>query len=365
LAAAVASVREQAVAVREIIIIDDGSTDDTATRVPSLGPVRYVHQANAGPAAARNAGLNLATGEWIAFLDADDRWTPHHLGEHLAALARYPELVLLAGDMAEVNPDGHILTASVLAKHGLRDRFLALAGAPLPNPARALLQKNFIPTGTVLVKAAVARAAGGFPAHIRWGEDLALWVRIATLGAITCLPEVHMLRLQHGANATAATQPMLAALVEVARELRQNSRGALAAQGVDIDRWLAEAYAALGYFHFDRSELAAARPAFSASLREQFNTRALYYRLLCCLPAIPEIEKLSYENIFRITIVQFLDRFNFCVGNVKRSCIHFVTPEEQIIPFDTYNLFYRNNRIGGIRRRLDRVRDARRESIDA
>ncbi len=51
---------------------------------------------------------------------------------------------------------------------------------------------------------------------------------------------------------------------------------------------------------------------------------------------------LGYENVFRVTIVQFLDRFNFCVGNVKRSCIHFVTPKGEIIPFDTYNLFYRN-----------------------
>ncbi len=47
--------------------------------------------------------------------------------------------------------------------------------------------------------------------------------------------------------------------------------------------------------------------------------------------------------------MQFLDRFNFCVGNVKRSCIHFVTPSGAIIPFDTYNLFYRNGTIDDIR----------------
>jgi hypothetical protein len=44
-----------------------------------------------------------------------------------------------------------------------------------------------------------------------------------------------------------------------------------------------------------------------------------------------------------VVIVQFMDRFNFCLGGVKRSCIHFVTPNGQIIPFDTYNLFYRDN----------------------
>ena len=47
-----------------------------------------------------------------------------------------------------------------------------------------------------------------------------------------------------------------------------------------------------------------------------------------------------------------MDRFNFCLGGVKRSCIHFVTPNGQIIPFDTYNLFYRDGQIDGIRARL-------------
>jgi uncharacterized radical SAM superfamily Fe-S cluster-containing enzyme len=54
-------------------------------------------------------------------------------------------------------------------------------------------------------------------------------------------------------------------------------------------------------------------------------------------------------RILSYWIVQFMDRFNFRVGGVKQSCIHFVTPHGQMIPFDTYNLFYRNDRIDGIR----------------
>jgi 7,8-dihydro-6-hydroxymethylpterin dimethyltransferase len=79
------------------------------------------------------------------------------------------------------------------------------------------------------------------------------------------------------------------------------------------------------------------------------NTGERMAELLCCLPRVPVPPGISYENVFRVVIVQFLDRFNFCVGGVKRSCIHFVTPQGQIIPFDTYNLFYRNDRIDGIR----------------
>lgn len=72
---------------------------------------------------------------------------------------------------------------------------------------------------------------------------------------------------------------------------------------------------------------------------------------LCCLPRAVVPEGLSYENVFRVAIVSFMDRFDFCLGGVKRSCIHFVTPDGRIIPFDTYNLFYRNGEIDGIRAR--------------
>src|SRR3954462_9382310 len=69
------------------------------------------------------------------------------------------------------------------------------------------------------------------------------------------------------------------------------------------------------------------------------------HEFLCCLPKFEAPTSLSYENVFRVAIVQFMDRYNFCVGGVKRSCIHFVTPNRQIIPFDTFNLFYRNGAI--------------------
>ncbi len=77
--------------------------------------------------------------------------------------------------------------------------------------------------------------------------------------------------------------------------------------------------------------------------------------LLCCLPEVPALGDLSYDNIFRVAIVEFLDTYNFCTARVKRSCIHFVTPDGLIIPFDTYNLFYRDGRIHEIRRRLART----------
>jgi uncharacterized radical SAM superfamily Fe-S cluster-containing enzyme len=69
-------------------------------------------------------------------------------------------------------------------------------------------------------------------------------------------------------------------------------------------------------------------------------------QLLCCLPLIPVPTGITYENVFRVVIMQFLDPFNFDVRSVKRSCIHIADPDGRIIPFDTYNMFYREGSAG-------------------
>ena len=65
--------------------------------------------------------------------------------------------------------------------------------------------------------------------------------------------------------------------------------------------------------------------------------------LLCCLPSVLVPEQLGYENIFRVIIMQFIDHHAFDVRSVKKSCVHIVHPDGRIIPFDTYNLFYRDD----------------------
>ena len=78
----------------------------------------------------------------------------------------------------------------------------------------------------------------------------------------------------------------------------------------------------------------------------QANTEDKLAGLLCCLPQALVPEELGYAHSFRVVILQFLDRYNFDLGTVKRSCVHFVTEEGQIIPFDTYNTFYREGAEG-------------------
>jgi glycosyltransferase involved in cell wall biosynthesis len=92
LASALCSVFEQDYRPFEVIVVDDGSTDGTAGIARSFRRVRYVYQKNQGPAAARNTGVATARAEYIAFLDADDIWTPKKLSVQMEHLLDHPEV---------------------------------------------------------------------------------------------------------------------------------------------------------------------------------------------------------------------------------------------------------------------------------
>lgn len=285
ISAAVASIQAQTEPVAEIIIIDDGSTDETAAVVAALpGNVIYYKQINQGPSIARNKGIELAAGDWIAFLDADDQWTEHKIALQKAILEKYPELVLVAGDMAEIDNNDKIITESMLAKHGMLDSFRELAGQAIPKALAGLVTKNFIPTGTVLAKRDILIAAGGFNADIRFGEDLELWAKIATNHPISCLPLCLMLRRQHGNNATSANESMLLDLTKVMQSIKTHSGHQLKHQGLEPNRLVADAFWNLGYWYFTSCKYNLARNAFISSLKQQLTWHAFAYLIASSLP---------------------------------------------------------------------------------
>jgi len=87
---AIESIEAQTRKVDEIIVVDDGSRDDTRSLLAERPGIRYVHQANAGASAARNHGARLATGDWLAFLDADDTWESEKIERQLEYIGAHP-----------------------------------------------------------------------------------------------------------------------------------------------------------------------------------------------------------------------------------------------------------------------------------
>ncbi len=117
---AITSVLQQADKSLEIIVVDDGSTDDTRAVVARFGDrCRYVHQLNQGPAAARNTGMAMAHGDIIALLDSDDVWLPGKLTTELRLFEQYPQADMLAGNAA-FYLEGKPICPSIFARRGIR-----------------------------------------------------------------------------------------------------------------------------------------------------------------------------------------------------------------------------------------------------
>jgi glycosyltransferase involved in cell wall biosynthesis len=173
LSQAIDSVLSQSVAPREIIVVNDGSTDGTAAVLAEYAQyVRCVDQPNQGAAAARNAGLGLADGDLIAFLDADDVWHPRKLELQLSALAGRPEIGLL-GTRTFPWP---AVAMPEESGPGLRmiDR-------------DHLAVKNYLATSSILLRREVVRRVGEFDVTLCGPEDHDYWLRIAEVAGVATL----------------------------------------------------------------------------------------------------------------------------------------------------------------------------------
>ncbi len=286
LGAAVASIRAQTCPCKEIVIVDDGSTDETAQAVAALGNgIRYVKQANAGPAAARNRGIREASGDLVAFLDTDDRWLPNKLALQTAMLQREPSVALVCADMAIEDDAGARSVDSNFTRRGLQAFFAGLDGRPVPDAPRLLLKVNFINTSTVLARRDVLLEMNGFDTRLRYGEDLELWLRIAARNEVACVPSVQEIRVEHAGNVTKSIEPMLLGYVRMAEVIREWARELMPKWGMSADRYVANCLADLGYWYFSQDQLREARRSFARSLREAPTVHALLYGVASAMPA--------------------------------------------------------------------------------
>ena len=214
LADAVASARAQSYPVAEVIVIDDASADGTAEAADALGVTVIRQPANRGPSAARNAGIARATGDLVAFLDADDAWLPWHVELCVDALARHPR--------AAVASTAVMLWEDPLPPRPERPR------VEIPvDPVLVLLERTLIPqTGAVARKSALAEV-GGYDEGRRYAEDYDVWLRIA---ARHDLARVHAVGSRHRRHPGQATRALLR-MMENGFEVRLQALAAVTAQG--------------------------------------------------------------------------------------------------------------------------------------
>ncbi len=207
LGAAIDSVLAQTYRPIEVVVVDDGSTDDTRALVEKYGPpVRYIYQENGGLAVARNTGLAAARGEFVAFQDSDDCWVPWKLQAQVAVMRHVPELALVWTDMTAVDPQGKVLN-----ERHLRTMYSAYQAAEVqgafphtglvrevcpeapPEVAAAvfrygdifsaMLFGNLVHPPTVLMRREHVRQTGGLDVTYTWaGEDYEFFWRLSRSG---------------------------------------------------------------------------------------------------------------------------------------------------------------------------------------
>ena len=180
--------------VTEVIVVDDGSTDDTVAIIGSIRDPRLRLATNdaTGVSAARNLGARGARGNWLMFLDADDRLRSGAVATLLATAKAAPQAVLVYGDYNTIDSAGRPIGRRALLKGRIK---------PSGHVLERLAGGNFIVNGGImLVRLDAFRAAGGFDVSLRYCEDWHCWCRLAALGEFAYVPKLLLDYRLHTAN---------------------------------------------------------------------------------------------------------------------------------------------------------------------
>jgi glycosyltransferase involved in cell wall biosynthesis len=281
--AAIESALRQTYQDFEIVVVDDGSEDNTEQIARRFGKkVAYVKQNQAGPAAARNYGIRISSSKYIAFLDADDIWDPRKLEEQVRVLDEDLEIGLVCSDFAVTSDDGSVSPSY------LKDCRHARSGYVF----NEVIQENFILTSSVLLRRSCLSEVGMFDEALMRSEDRDLWLRVSYRWKVRILPKPLVVKRNRPDNLMsdpAAFAPfrirLFEKLIRTTLDLSAHSRRLIRQQ-------LSWNFLDVGYDCFCRDRTRDARKNLWSSLSYNWtNRRALAYLLACYLP-VPIIRAL-------------------------------------------------------------------------
>lgn len=260
----------------EIIVVDDGSTDNTPGILEKYHDrIRVIYQPNAGLGSARNTGIAAAQGELIAFLDADDRWLPGKLTKQWESLNQNPNAGLVHTDLLEWRPHESTQTHREIGRGEFQGPCL-----------NRLIRNNRVLPSTVLVKKECLDRVGIFDPQPSGVEDWDLWLRIAREYEFAFVSEPLVLYRMHDTNMSANSlrmrsgefyvlQKTLANMLELSQTIDRRS----------LHKRLHELAFDIGYHHFILGNLPPAREYFAKALGfSSFSLKAWGYLLACYLP---------------------------------------------------------------------------------
>ncbi|HUK92197.1 MAG TPA: glycosyltransferase [Blastocatellia bacterium] len=239
----------------EIIVIDDGSTDDTAAALaPYRDLITLVRTRNQGPAAARNAGIKRAKGDFIAFLDSDDLWLPEKLDRQVAHLIAHPEIGIVFCDSETFGGGDH---------SRCRDR-----GNPWSEPGAALetlLTHRPIALSSVVVRKSCLAGAGMFDESLRGAEDYNLFLRLSRQFRFGVVDGALVRKRLHEDNLSDDLACMHRDEIANVRKLAS----LFPKESLHVRRLSGQIHFRFGRYYFDRRDFVRARHCFLSALRNR------------------------------------------------------------------------------------------------
>lgn len=283
----------------EIIVVDDGSVDNTAELVRQFGnPVRYIKTENRGPSHARNVGIREAQGQYVAFLDADDLWTPDKLAIQVEFLSKRPDIDFVFADMLKFSKDQITMPSYFkLLKNSPVNIQIPNYEDCLDDPTRLLLKCNVVPTGTVMVRKDCLERTDLFDEKISNVEDLDLWIRLSLVCRFGCIPRVLKKKRDHQGNISKNRLRALKAALYMCAKLTRDFPQFTDVYRKEHTRRICRHNRTLGYYYFTNNEMKHARPHLWRSLCYQPTTSSV---VLFCASFFPLciIEKIRIIKAF-------------------------------------------------------------------
>ena len=257
---AIRSVREQTFAGWELLVVDDGSTDSSAALVDDLAGaderITALHQANAGPAAARNTALEQARAKWLTYIDSDDVWYPDTLQAYADHITAHRDARFIYGYRDRLDEDGSITELEGEYQDGVTG-------------TAELWERMYLSHLCVCYRRKLLDVAGGYDAELRTCEDYELYLRLSLHCRFEPLGRPTGLRRRHGGNISRQTGRTRMTEAEVLRRFVERQGGADVLEPDRIVRRLGRLYytAARQYFRAGCFRQAAAAGALAHCYR--------------------------------------------------------------------------------------------------
>lgn len=272
----------------EVIVIDDGSTDNTAELVKDykknglqrgkLSDLIYIYQQNSGPSRARNTGIKAVKGEYIAFLDADDLWMENKIKKQIQLFEKDPNLDIVFTDakVTRIKKNG-IEEFCMFQKIDSVKNYFGNEYAVI-EPLEKLLSFNFIHTSSVVIKKPCFQHNLYFNERRRYAEDLELWLKMSLYFNFGYVNEVCMHKIEKGMGLTADKLEMCLSSIEVIETfIKENNIGKLQLTNKRLSKLLKDKFKWTGYYLMRNNHNKLARKFYRKALCEGIDLVTILY----------------------------------------------------------------------------------------